>query len=614
MFGARGLREVAVSRTYKHLFFVVLLIGLVAALVVPAGADRDDNMIVGRANGAKKWNTSLYSTNNTATLSLFNKNGSTGAPALRLHSNIGPALEISSDDWIENLNADLLDGNEAAAFSMTTHDHDTAYAALGHDHAGVYALVAHGHDHGGLTGLGDDDHTQYFHLGQNETVTGQPAFDGGDGSTAPFTVDSDFKVTDLNADLLDGSDSTDFVGTADHTKAAHDALDIDADTLDGMDSSAFRNTGAQCPPGETLTGYGRFGPTCSSAVGSVSVDTTGNVGEHTSLVLDASGYPVISYYDNTGDDLKLARCHDATCSSSTITTVDSTGTVGEFSSLVLDASGYPVIAYYDNTSDDLKLAHCGDATCSSGNTINTVDSSESVGDHTSLALDAMGYPVISYRQVTHNDLRLAHCGDANCSSGNTLTTVDNTGTMGWHTSLVLDASGYPVISYLDAGTDDLRVAHCGDANCTSGNTLTTVASTGQVGWYNSLALDAAGYPVVSYYDATNDELKVVHCGDANCSSGNTTNTVDSNGNVGWDSSMVLDESGYPVVSYYSWTSFDLMLAHCNDANCATATIFTVDSPGDVGQHSALVLDSSGNPVISYYDITNTNLKLAAMVG
>jgi len=52
----------------------------------------------------------------------------------------------------------------------------------------------------------------YFNLGQNEIVTGIPAFNGGtSGSTAPFTVDSTFLVSNLNADLLDGLSSADFL-------------------------------------------------------------------------------------------------------------------------------------------------------------------------------------------------------------------------------------------------------------------------------------------------------------------------------------------------------------------------------------------------------------------
>ncbi len=83
--------------------------------------------------------------------------------------------------------------------------------ACGNDDVGSGGVT----DHGALTGLGDDDHPQYFHLGQNETVSGRPNFNGGtSGSTPPFTVDSTYRVTSLNADLLDGQHASSFAGAA----------------------------------------------------------------------------------------------------------------------------------------------------------------------------------------------------------------------------------------------------------------------------------------------------------------------------------------------------------------------------------------------------------------
>ena len=336
------------------------------------------------------------------------------------------------------------------------------------------------------------------------------------------------------------------------------------------------------------------------------VDSAGWVGEHSSLALDARGNPVISYHDFDNRALKLVKCGTADCSSgNSIQTVDSAGFVGFFTSLALDARGNPVISYYDLSNDALKLVHCGNADCSSGNSIQTVDSAGFVGEHTSLVLDASGNPVISYYDNSNGALKLVKCGNADCSSGNSIQTVD-AGDVGWYNSLVLDARGNPVISYYDSFNEALKLVHCGNADCSSGNSIQTVDSAGDVGRYSSLVLDASGNPIISYYDFDNDDLKLVHCGNADCSSGNSIQTVDSAGFVGTFTSLALDTSGNPVISYYGNAA--LKLVHCGNADCSSGnSIQTVDSAG--GEYTSLALDASGNPIISYWG--NLALKLAS---
>ncbi|WP_457668974.1 hypothetical protein [Thiolapillus sp.] len=386
-----------------------------------------------------------------------------------------------------------------------------------------------------------------------------------------------------------------------------------------------RRVSGTCPTGYLMTGINADGSLQCTGVhvlvpqrfDAVTVDSSANVGWHTSLALDTSGYPVISYYDGSNGDLKLAHCNDPNCSNKSIVTVDSSGHVGGYTSLALDASGSPVISYYDYTNGNLKLAHCNDANCTGGDeSIVTVDSNGNVGMDTSLALDASGHPVISYYDFTNGDLKLAHCFNPGCGS-RSIVTVDSGGDAGMDTSLALDASGHPVISYYDGTNGDLKLAHCNDANCTGGDeSMVTVDSGGDVGQFTSLALDASGYPVISYYhyDGANGDLNLAHCNDANCTGGDESIiTVDnSSGVVGEYTSLSLDAGGHPVISYYDSSKNDLKLAHCNDANCTGGdeSIITVDSSGIVGQYTSLSLDASGQPVISYYDATNGDLKLA----
>ena len=130
-----------------------------------------------------------------------------------------------------------------------------------------------------------------------------------------------------------------------------------------------------------------------------------SVGMYTSLALTSSNLPVISYYDSTNGDLKLAVCTDAACTSPAISTLDSTGVVGKYTSIAVTSSNLPVISYYDETNGDLKLALCNNADCKSS-TISTLDSTDNVGSHTSIAVTSSNLPVISYYDETNQNLKL----------------------------------------------------------------------------------------------------------------------------------------------------------------------------------------------------------------
>ena len=314
-------------------------------------------------------------------------------------------------------------------------------------------------------------------------------------------------------------------------------------------------------------------PACAGGDETLST-VVGDVGHVTSIAIGADGLPVIGYYDATNVDLKVAKCNDPACAGEdeTLSTVDDVGDVGLTISVAIGADGLPVISYFDDTNDDLKVAKCNDAACTGGDeTLSTVDSAGFVGLFSSIALGADGLPVIAYPDETNFDLKVAKCNDAACAGGDeTLSIVDSAGFVGSTPSIALGADGLPVISYTDRTTHDLKVAKCDDAACAGGGeTLSTVDSAGQVGEMTSIALGADGLPIVSYHDSTNRDLKVAKCNDPACAGGDETlSTVDSAGEVGIFSSIEIGADGLPVIGHHDQTSFDLRIAKCSHPSCS----------------------------------------------
>jgi hypothetical protein len=178
-----------------------------------------------------------------------------------------------------------------------------------------------------------------------------------------------------------------------------------------------------------------------------------------------------------------------------------------------------------------------------------------------MALNAADSPVVSYKGYNWHELRILNCDYPDCTNEKTLAVPDRDG--GFWTSLHLDASGNPVVSY-NYG-EQLSVLRCGNPSCTAGNTISTPDAAG--GPYTSLKLDSAGNPVVSYHAEATQDLKVLHCGNPACTAGNTIASPDTLGNVGQYSSLALDSAGNPVVSYYDQTNGALKLLVCGDPYC-----------------------------------------------
>ena len=296
------------------------------------------------------------------------------------------------------------------------------------------------------------------------------------------------------------------------------------------------------------------------------IDSVGLVGHYTSLKLDSSGNPHISYYDWGNGDLKYARKIGGVWA---IEPVDSAGDVGSYSSLALDSNGNPHIGYYDGTNDELKYAQKVGGSWNLEVVLSAIWVVPGVSGAVSLALDPIWeYPHISFKGdgselvfASRNngvwDVRIAEYGSA----------------LGPSTSLALDVDMtiIPHISY--QGPAGLKYAmrdHDGWWRFDS------IGPYGDFGAWSSIALDAARNPVIAYSDDTNGDLKFARKLGWSFRGGLGGNvwsitTIDSAGYAGNFASMALGPGDSPHISYYDASNQDLKYAYASAGGAPAAT-------------------------------------------
>jgi hypothetical protein len=360
------------------------------------------------------------------------------------------------------------------------------------------------------------------------------------------------------------------------------------------------------------------------------------------------GNPWVSYYDDTSDNLRVARyvgSGGSGCASSAwnCTTVDSSNDVGSGSSIAIDSSGNPWVSYVDITNDNLRVAHyvgSGGSCASSAWDCASVASMGSLASgKTSITIDPSDKPWVAFRYDFSLDptwaVMSAHyvgSGGSGCiiSSVWDCTTVQLVNqTEENNPSIALDSSGDPWVSFFIGNSqNDLIVAHyvSSGGNCGTGNawSCTSVETTGNSGQYSSIAIDANGNPVVAYEQITTvpvqRKLQIArYVGGGNgsgCFDGDwvctSVDLVDTNGAF---TSIAIDSAGNPWVAY---SSGDLKIARyvggSSGSGCSDSawTCTAMESSGYLGQYSSIAFDNYGKPIVSYYDATNADLRVAKL--
>lgn len=400
-------------------------------------------------------------------------------------------------------------------------------------------------------------------LDGSQTVTGLKTFATGSG--APFAIDaaSSAMVPHLDAERLGGATLGElgerFVRNPAYTPGASyrrwlvNAVDVPFPEV--RDSGISMTIGVDGLPliswvGASALRVAHCGTPSCSAGNSIRTAAQSSPFE-TSIIVGVDGLPLVAYSAPTGD-LRVSYCQTPDCSGSMLLSGSVSWDCPELS-IMIGSDGLPVISCYSSFA--LRLGHCSEAHCSTAPRVGTIDYRTvigSVGSHNSLTIGADGLPLIAYMGTS---LQVAHCGNADCSSGNTISPValrgDDTAT-----SIAIGGDNLPVVAYSRGGP---TVVHCASADCSAGASVALIEEHVR-SLHNSLAIGTDGLPVIAYCD-DHYNLKVAHCGNATCTAGNVVETVSNMPTAGCTyTALTIGADGLPVVAYYDRSDHTLKVA------------------------------------------------------
>ena len=311
---------------------------------------------------------------------------------------------------------------------------------------------------------------------------------------------------------------------------------------------------------------------CSSAKIQL-LDWAGDFGYFTDIAVSNSGKVYISCLDRKNGDLRVIRCLDYKCGRAQINVIDKgtgkAGYVGEYNSIDITKQGHPVIGYFDNNFNNLKLAICEDTDCYRS-VIKHVDTEGMVGEYLDLTLDNdTDMPILAYQDRTNMQVKLIRCSDLYCDNYES-SIIDDVAKRGGDISIFQDTSNTLYISYYDFNLNYLKLAVCKDSNCNENKTIIKLIEAkilpGIFYSWNSLIVNNSGNVLISFYDMNTNNFGIVYCDDEVCEDKEIIN-IDKIGNIGTYASMISDSSGRIFISYYDSSRGSLKVAQCENNKC-----------------------------------------------
>ena len=325
------------------------------------------------------------------------------------------------------------------------------------------------------------------------------------------------------------------------------------------------------------------------------------IGRYSTLAI-VNNNPAISYYDGNNADVKYIRATDVngTTWGDDVLVDEGKGEGGMYTSLAM-INDRPAISYYDPAvgSRELRYVRANDSLGISWGVPITVDESSSdVGWYTTL-LTVNGNPAISYYDRTNKDLKYVRALDSGGTTWGSPVALESLGDVGEYASMLI-VNGNPAIVYMEhLSSTNLRIIRALDENGATWGASQVIANSS--GSNTSTAIINGNPAVVT---GGSQGLQYIRANDVN----GTTWGTPINLNVSSQNNSLVEVNGRPAISTYNTSDYDLIYMRANDMNGSSwGTPMVLDSEGRVGWHSSMTVVNK-YPAVSYYDGTNGSLK------
>lgn len=269
-------------------------------------------------------------------------------------------------------------------------------------------------------------------------------------------------------------------------------------------------------------------------------------------------------------------------------------------------NGNPAIAYYDSQHGDLRYTRANDA---SGNTWGDpiiVADRYDVGKFCEMKI-IQGNPAIAYVDQTHQILKYVRATDPNGTTWSSPVTVDNSINLNPCNLSLADVNGNPAISYCEGLNITLKYARAVDNLGNTWNTPITVQSVGQVGFQSVLAV-INGNPGIVYTNSTTETINFMRSTDAVGTNWGLPVPISSVGEGGYELSCAFTQ-GKLAVCYTSLNIPGLRFVIASDSNATSwQSPITIETGVGNGRYTSM-LYSSGRLMISYYSSITSGIQI-----